>query len=135
MPFRMYNSLMGLAKESLHSEGETPEEEGESSPAVAKGPELVDLGPDTEPEVLNLVGKLREHLQELPKANIATLRYLVRHLRRSVYFKKKKKRHKCHIISKKIESFCFILLPSGLQSSRKTTRWVQVTWGLSSAPP
>lgn len=90
MPFRLYNNLMGLAKESLHSEVETPEqEEGESSPAVAKGPELVDLGPDTEPEVLNLVDKLSEHLNDLPKANIATLRYLVRHLRRSVYFKKK----------------------------------------------
>lgn len=89
MPFRLYNSLMGLAKESLHSEGETPEEEeGESSPTVGKGPELVDLGPDTEPEVLNLVDKLREHLKDLPKANIATLRYLIRHLRKSVYFKK-----------------------------------------------
>lgn len=87
MPFRLYNNLMGLAKESLHSEVETPEEEeGESSPAAAKGPELVDLGPDTEPEVLNLVDKLSEHLKDLPKANIATLRYLIRHLRRSVYF-------------------------------------------------
>lgn len=94
MPFRLYNNLMGLAKESLHSEVETPEEEeGESSPAAAaKGPELVDLGPDTEPEVLNLVDKLSEHLKDLPKANIATLRYLIRHLRRSVYFKKKKKK-------------------------------------------
>ncbi|XP_075895734.1 rho GTPase-activating protein 45 isoform X2 [Nelusetta ayraudi] len=83
MPFRLYNNLMGLAKESLHSEVETPEEEeGESSLAAAKGPELVDLGPDTEPEVLNLVDKLSEHLKDLPKANIATLRYLIRHLRR-----------------------------------------------------
>lgn len=89
MPFRLYNSLMGLAKESLHSEAETPEEEeGESTPAVVKAPELVDLGPDTEPEVLNLVDKLRELLSDLPKANIATLRYLIRHLCKSVHLKK-----------------------------------------------
>ncbi|XP_040897206.1 rho GTPase-activating protein 45 isoform X1 [Toxotes jaculatrix] len=86
MLFRLYNSLMGLAKESLQSEAETPEgEEAESSsnnPAVGRGPELVDLGPDTDPEVLVLVDKLRELLKELPKANIATLRYIIRHLRR-----------------------------------------------------
>ncbi|KAM9357989.1 rho GTPase-activating protein 45 isoform 2-T2 [Symphorus nematophorus] len=86
MPFRLYNSLMGLAKESLQGEAETPEgEEAESSssyPAVVKGPELVDLGPDTDPEVLVLVDKLKELLKELPKANIATLRYIIRHLRR-----------------------------------------------------
>lgn len=87
MPFRLYNNLMGLAKESLHSEAETPEEEdeGESTPALVKAPELVDLGPNTEPEVLNLVDKLRELLSDLPKANIATLCYLVRHLRKSVF--------------------------------------------------
>lgn len=90
MPFRLYNSLMGLAKESLHSEAGTPEEEGESTPAVVKAPELVDLGPNTEPEVLNLVDKLKELLSDLPKANIATLRYLIRHLRKSVYFIKEK---------------------------------------------
>lgn len=90
MPFRLYNSLMGLAKESLHSEAGTPEEEGESTPAVVKAPELVDLGPNTEPEVLNLVDKLRELLSDLPKANIATLRYLIRHLRKSVHFIKEK---------------------------------------------
>uniref|UniRef100_A0A669EU27 Rho GTPase activating protein 45 n=1 Tax=Oreochromis niloticus TaxID=8128 RepID=A0A669EU27_ORENI len=53
MPFHLYNKLMGLAKESLHNEGDTPEgEDSESSsthPAVSRGPELVDLGPDTEP--------------------------------------------------------------------------------------
>lgn len=88
MPFRLYHSLMGLAKESLHSEGDSPEgEEAEStgsSPAVSRGPELVDQGPDTDPEVLVLVDKLKELLKELPKANIATLRYIIRHLRRSV---------------------------------------------------
>uniref|UniRef100_A0A667YY64 Rho GTPase activating protein 45 n=1 Tax=Myripristis murdjan TaxID=586833 RepID=A0A667YY64_9TELE len=65
MPFRLYHSLMGLAKESLHSEGDSPEgEEAEST------------------EVLVLVDKLKELLKELPKANIATLRYIIRHLRR-----------------------------------------------------
>ncbi|KAM4739961.1 rho GTPase-activating protein 45 isoform 1-T1 [Anableps anableps] len=86
MPFRLYNTLMGLAKESLHSEGDTPEgEEAESSgpnPAVVRGPELVDLGPDSDPEVLVLVESLKDLLKELPKPNFATLRYIVRHLRR-----------------------------------------------------
>uniref|UniRef100_A0A7N8X209 Rho GTPase activating protein 45b n=1 Tax=Mastacembelus armatus TaxID=205130 RepID=A0A7N8X209_9TELE len=60
MPFRLYNSLMGLAKESLQSEGDAPE-------GV---------------EVLVLVDKLKELLKELPKANLSTLRYIIRHLRR-----------------------------------------------------
>uniref|UniRef100_A0A7N8XZK4 Rho GTPase activating protein 45b n=1 Tax=Mastacembelus armatus TaxID=205130 RepID=A0A7N8XZK4_9TELE len=72
MPFRLYNSLMGLAKESLQSEGDAPEGvEAESN-----------LGPDTDPEVLVLVDKLKELLKELPKANLSTLRYIIRHLRR-----------------------------------------------------
>ncbi|KAK9519170.1 hypothetical protein VZT92_021915 [Zoarces viviparus] len=86
MLFRLYNSLMGLAKESLQGEAETPEgEEAESNsinPMGGKGPELVDLGPDTDPEVLVLVDKLKELLKELPKANITTLRYIIRHLRK-----------------------------------------------------
>ncbi|XP_054912166.1 rho GTPase-activating protein 45 isoform X1 [Poeciliopsis prolifica] len=86
MPFRLYNTLMGLAKESLHSEGDAPEgEEAESSstnPVVVRGPELVDLGPDSDPEVLVLVDSLKELVKELPKPNSATLRYIVRHLRR-----------------------------------------------------
>ncbi|XP_063746821.1 rho GTPase-activating protein 45 isoform X2 [Eleginops maclovinus] len=86
MLFRLYNNLMGLAKESLQGEAETPEgEEVESNsiiPAVGKGPELVDLGPGTDPEVLMLVDKLKQLLKELPKANVATLRYIIRHLRR-----------------------------------------------------
>lgn len=88
MPFRLYNSLMGLAKESLQGEAETAEgEEAESNsvnPAASKGQELVDLGPDTDPEVLILVDKLKGLVSDLPKANIATLRYIIRHLRRSV---------------------------------------------------
>ncbi|XP_034036193.1 rho GTPase-activating protein 45 [Thalassophryne amazonica] len=84
LPFHLYNRLMGLAKESLHLEGEATEgdESSGSSTAVVRGPELVDQGPDTNPEILVLVDKLKELLKELPKANIATLRYIIRHLRR-----------------------------------------------------
>ncbi|XP_008298313.1 minor histocompatibility protein HA-1 isoform X2 [Stegastes partitus] len=86
MPFRLYNKLMGFAKESLHSDADSPEaEEAETSvtnPAVVRGPELVDQGPNTDPEVLVLVDNLKELLKDLPKANIATLRYIIRHLRR-----------------------------------------------------
>ncbi|XP_005171523.1 rho GTPase-activating protein 45 isoform X3 [Danio rerio] len=75
MPFRMYNELMGLAKESLNSDA------SESTDGV-KSPELVDRGPETEAEVLTLVDKLREVLKRLPNANIATLKYIIQHLRR-----------------------------------------------------
>lgn len=81
MPFRLYNRLMGLAKESLQGE-ET--ESNATNPAVVRGPELVNLGSDTDPEILVLVDSLKEVLKELPKANFSTLRYIVRHLRRSV---------------------------------------------------
>lgn len=85
MPFRLYNSLMGLAKESLQAEAEPPEgDEAESNPAAGKGSELVDRGPDTDPEVLIMVDKLKELLKDLPKENIATMRYIIRHLRKSV---------------------------------------------------
>ncbi|XP_061095752.1 rho GTPase-activating protein 45-like isoform X2 [Conger conger] len=76
MPFQLYHSLMGLAKESLRAEGP----EGAEGPG--KGPELADRGPDTEPEVRVLVDKLRELLKEVPRANVATLHYIVCHLRR-----------------------------------------------------
>ncbi|XP_060797346.1 rho GTPase-activating protein 45 isoform X2 [Neoarius graeffei] len=75
MPFRHYNSLMGLAKESLALVGPEGAEAG-------KGPDLVDLGPETDPELMNLVHRLKELLTEIPKANLTTLRYIVRHLRR-----------------------------------------------------
>ncbi|KAK2900391.1 hypothetical protein Q8A67_008506 [Cirrhinus molitorella] len=75
MPFRMYNDLMGLAKESLNSNT------SEASEGV-KSPELVDRGSETEPEVLVLVEKLKELLKRLPPANIGTLKYIVQHLRR-----------------------------------------------------
>ncbi len=73
MPFRIYNELMGLAKESLNSDT------SEASEGV-KSPELVDRGSETEPEVLVLVAKLRELLKRLLPANIATLKYIVQHL-------------------------------------------------------
>ncbi|CAG5864679.1 unnamed protein product [Menidia menidia] len=84
MPFHLYNRLMGLAKESLQNEAETPEgeEPGGPNPLVSRGHELVDLGSETEPEILVLVNGVKGLLQELPKANMATLRYIVRHLRR-----------------------------------------------------
>ncbi|KAM9832586.1 rho GTPase-activating protein 45 [Neosynchiropus ocellatus] len=78
LPFRLYNSLMGLAKESLQTEGDAAEAAESGSPA------LVDRGPSTEPETLALVEKLKLLLTELPKANITTLRYIFRHLRRIV---------------------------------------------------
>uniref|UniRef100_A0A8C7Z074 Rho GTPase activating protein 45b n=1 Tax=Oryzias sinensis TaxID=183150 RepID=A0A8C7Z074_9TELE len=81
MPFRLYNTLMGMAKESLHGEGEESEPSA-INPTVSRGPELIDLGPDTDPDVLALVESLKEILQELPKANFATLRYIIHHLRR-----------------------------------------------------
>lgn len=75
MSFRLYNHLMGLAKESLALVGPENAEAG-------KGPDLVDLGPETDPELIKLVHRLKELLTELAKANMSTLRYIVRHLRR-----------------------------------------------------
>ncbi|NXM87097.1 HMHA1 protein, partial [Oenanthe oenanthe] len=75
MPFRLYNELMGLAKESLQG-GEAKGRSGKG------GPELVDRGADTDQVVLSLVLKLRELLKELPCENLATLQYLLQHLRR-----------------------------------------------------
>ncbi|NXQ70161.1 HMHA1 protein, partial [Quiscalus mexicanus] len=75
MPFRLYNELMGLAKESLQG--------SEAKGRAGKGgPELVDRGADTDPVVLSLVLKLRELLKELPRENMATLQFLLQHLRR-----------------------------------------------------
>ncbi|XP_009071465.1 PREDICTED: minor histocompatibility protein HA-1, partial [Acanthisitta chloris] len=77
LPFRLYNELMGLAKESLQG--------GEAKGRGGKGgPELVDRGADTDRVVLSLVLKLRELLKELPCENMATLQYLLQHLRRIV---------------------------------------------------
>ncbi|NXS92737.1 HMHA1 protein, partial [Jacana jacana] len=77
MPFRLYNELMGLAKESLQG--------GEGKAKGGKGgPEVVDKGADTDKLVVNLVLKLKELLKELPSENMATLQYLLQHLRRIV---------------------------------------------------
>ncbi|XP_053228273.1 rho GTPase-activating protein 45 [Podarcis raffonei] len=76
MPFRMYNSLMGLAKESLQGGAE-----GRPGKSIA---ELVDRGPETEKVVVALVTKLRDLLKELPPENLSTLKYIVLHLRRIV---------------------------------------------------
>ncbi|XP_014344039.1 rho GTPase-activating protein 45 [Latimeria chalumnae] len=73
MPFRLYNDLMGLAKESLQG---GPEGE------AGKGPELVDKGPQTDKEIVIIVTKLKELLKELPDANMATLQFIVKHLKR-----------------------------------------------------
>ncbi|NXA55865.1 HMHA1 protein, partial [Nothocercus julius] len=77
MPFRMYNELVGLAKESLQG-GEAKGRSGKG------GPELVDRGADTDKVVVTLVMKLKELLKELPWENMATLQYLLQHLRRIV---------------------------------------------------
>ncbi|XP_069041993.1 rho GTPase-activating protein 45 isoform X2 [Lepisosteus oculatus] len=84
MPFRMYNDLMGLAKESLQGGAEGAEPPG-------KAAELADLGPDTDKDLLLCVDKLRELLKELPPSNVATLRYIVRHLRRISEFEQDNK--------------------------------------------
>ncbi|NXF89501.1 HMHA1 protein, partial [Eubucco bourcierii] len=77
LPFRLYNELMGLAKESLQG-GEAKGRSGKG------GPELADKGAGTDKVVLNLVLKLKELLKELPRENLATLQYLLQHLRRIV---------------------------------------------------
>ncbi|XP_072260897.1 rho GTPase-activating protein 45 isoform X3 [Pyxicephalus adspersus] len=68
MPFRLYNGLMGLAKESLRG------------CETGKPSRLENKGPDTEPEVQVMVEKLKELLQELPQENKVTLQYLIEHL-------------------------------------------------------
>ncbi|KAH0625758.1 hypothetical protein JD844_033978 [Phrynosoma platyrhinos] len=77
LPFRMYNSLMGLAKESLQGGSEG----GKATKSVA---EMVDKGAETEKAVLVLVSKLRELLKELPPENLATIKFIVQHLKRIV---------------------------------------------------
>uniref|UniRef100_A0A8K9WPG8 Rho GTPase activating protein 45 n=1 Tax=Oncorhynchus mykiss TaxID=8022 RepID=A0A8K9WPG8_ONCMY len=78
LPFHLYQSLMGLAKESLRSASPSPDGGEVAGTAV-----LADLGAETPLEVLTLVHSLRElMLTELPQANTATLRYIAQHLRR-----------------------------------------------------
>lgn len=68
MPFRLYNGLMGLAKESLRGS------------ETGKPSRLENKGPDTEPEVQAMVEKLKGLLMELPHENKVTLEYLIKHL-------------------------------------------------------
>ncbi|XP_062888454.1 rho GTPase-activating protein 45-like isoform X2 [Mobula hypostoma] len=65
MLFRLYNDLMGLAKESMQCTGDG----GGKEPSVDK-------------EDLLLVSRLKDLLKELPPSNKATLQYIIRHLSR-----------------------------------------------------
>ncbi|XP_048416140.1 rho GTPase-activating protein 45-like isoform X2 [Stegostoma tigrinum] len=65
MLFRLYNDLMGLAKESLQSTGDAGSKES-----------------TIEKDLLLLVARLKELLKDLPPANKATLQYIIRHLRK-----------------------------------------------------
>uniref|UniRef100_A0ACB8F2U9 Uncharacterized protein n=1 Tax=Sphaerodactylus townsendi TaxID=933632 RepID=A0ACB8F2U9_9SAUR len=76
MPFRTYNSLMGAAKESLQG--------GAEGKATKNAVELVDKGAETDQVVVTLVAKLKELLRHLPREKLATLKYIVQHLRRIV---------------------------------------------------
>ncbi|XP_029469264.1 rho GTPase-activating protein 45 isoform X2 [Rhinatrema bivittatum] len=67
MLFRFYNDLMGLAKESL--------QDGIALEVVARGLE-------TDKQLLSIALKLKDLLQELPPENLATLQYIIQHLKR-----------------------------------------------------
>ncbi|KAG8126832.1 hypothetical protein E2320_022058 [Naja naja] len=73
MPFRMYNSLMGLAKETLQSRSDSRTGRSTGEP--------VDMSSETEKA---MVTKLKELLKELPAKNLATLKCITQHLKRSV---------------------------------------------------
>ncbi|XP_039190677.1 rho GTPase-activating protein 45 isoform X3 [Crotalus tigris] len=73
MPFRMYNSLMGLAKETLQSRSD--------SRAGRSTGEPVDTSSESEKA---MVTKLKELLKELPAKNFATLKCIVQHLKRII---------------------------------------------------
>ncbi|XP_038596325.1 rho GTPase-activating protein 45 isoform X2 [Tachyglossus aculeatus] len=72
--FRLYHELMGLAKESLKAEAEAKAGRGRAE----------ELAEELERDLMAMAGKLRELLLELPPENRATLKYLLRHLRRIV---------------------------------------------------
>ncbi|XP_032322041.1 rho GTPase-activating protein 45 isoform X3 [Camelus ferus] len=71
--FRLYHELVGLAKDSLKAEAEAK--------AVSRG--QLDAT-EREAAAVAMAGRLRELLRDLPAENRATLRYLMRHLRRIV---------------------------------------------------
>lgn len=69
--FRFYHELVGLAKDSLKAEAEAK--------AASRGRQD---GSESETATLAMVGRLRELLRGLPAENLATLIYLLRHLRK-----------------------------------------------------
>lgn len=71
--FRLYHELVGLAKDSLKAEAEAK--------AASRGRQD---GSESEAAAAVMVGRLRELLRDLPAENLATLQYLLRHLRRIV---------------------------------------------------
>ncbi|XP_032064930.1 rho GTPase-activating protein 45 isoform X3 [Thamnophis elegans] len=73
MPFRMYNSLMGLAKETLQSRSDSRAGRSTGDP--------VDTSSESEKA---MVTKLKELLKELPGTNLATLKYIMQHLKRII---------------------------------------------------
>uniref|UniRef100_A0A8C2RXE9 Minor histocompatibility protein HA-1 n=1 Tax=Capra hircus TaxID=9925 RepID=A0A8C2RXE9_CAPHI len=71
--FRLYHELVGMAKDSLKAEAEAK--------AASRGrPDAT----ESEAAAMAMAGRLRELLRDLPRENWATLRYLMRHLRRIV---------------------------------------------------
>ncbi|KAM6465819.1 rho GTPase-activating protein 45 isoform 2-T2 [Liasis olivaceus] len=73
MPFRMYNSLMGLAKETLQGRSDSRAGRGTGDP--------VDRSSEMEKVV---VTKLKELLKDLPPKNFATLKCIMQHLKRII---------------------------------------------------
>lgn len=69
--FRLYHELVGLAKDSLKAEAEAK--------TASRGRQD---GSESEAAAAVMVGRLRELLRDLPPENLATLQYLLRHLRR-----------------------------------------------------
>ncbi|XP_074161208.1 rho GTPase-activating protein 45 isoform X5 [Sminthopsis crassicaudata] len=73
LSFRLYHELMGLAKESLQAEAEAKASRGRA-----------ESDRDKEQDTEAMISRLRDLLKELPPENKATLKYLIRHLRRIV---------------------------------------------------
>nr|XP_040146710.1 rho GTPase-activating protein 45 isoform X2 [Ictidomys tridecemlineatus] len=71
--FRLYHELVGLAKDSLKAEAEAK--------TASRGRQD---GSESEAAAAVMVGRVRELLRDLPPENLATLQYLLRHLRRIV---------------------------------------------------
>lgn len=72
--FRFYHELVGLAKDSAKAEAEAK--------AAARGRQEGAGSERSEEVALAMASRLRELLRDLPPENRASLRYLLRHLRR-----------------------------------------------------